>query len=127
MQEDLLLVQEGDKEWSPEKFKMVKKHFFPELSGDLWGVICYHRWYPRAGVGENHIFQKNVLRFKKMQKQNYPLSIFHASVRPEPLPGADLSTFQKVMFSLFRGLFNALEGPLLGPLGPKKNFPRLVL
>ena len=40
-EEDLLrLAQEEDKEWSPEKSKMIKKHFFPELSGDLWGVIC---------------------------------------------------------------------------------------
>ena len=52
--------------------------------------------------------------------QNYPLSIFHAAVRPESLPGADLSTFQKVMFSLFRGLLGPL-GPFLGPLGPKKT------
>ena len=48
--EDRLLVQEEDKKWSPEKLKMVKKHFFPELSGDLWGVICYHHWYLRAGL-----------------------------------------------------------------------------
>ena len=41
-EEDLLLAQEEDKEWSPEKSKMVKQNFFPELSGDLWGVICYH-------------------------------------------------------------------------------------
>ena len=32
----------------PEKLKMVEKHFFPEMFGDLWGVICYHHWYPRA-------------------------------------------------------------------------------
>ena len=108
-QEDLLLLaQEENKKWSPEKLKMVEKHFFPELSGDLWGVICYHHWYPRAGLEgrEKSYFSKKVLRLKKMQ--NYPLSIFHASVRPESLPGADLSTFQKVMFSLFRGLFWAL-------------------
>ena len=49
-EEDLLLAQEEDKEWSPEKLKMVKKHFFPELSGDLWGVTCYHHWYLRAGL-----------------------------------------------------------------------------
>ena len=49
-EEDLLLAQEEAKEWSPEKSKMVKNHFFPELSGDLWGVICYHHWYPRAGL-----------------------------------------------------------------------------
>ena len=49
-EEALLLTQEEDKEWSPKKLKMVKKHFFPELSGDLWGVICYHHWYLRAGL-----------------------------------------------------------------------------
>ena len=49
-EEDLLSAQEEDKEWSPERSKMVKKHFFPELSGDLWDVICYHHWYLRAGL-----------------------------------------------------------------------------
>ena len=49
-QEDLLLAQEEAKELPPEKLKMVKKHFFPELSGELWGVICYHHWYLRAGL-----------------------------------------------------------------------------
>ena len=44
-EEDLLPVQEEDKEWSPEKLKMVKKHFFLQLSGDLWAVICYHHWF----------------------------------------------------------------------------------
>ena len=59
--EDFLLVQEEDKAWSPEKLKMVKKHFFPELSGDLWGVICYHHWYPRAGIEG----RKKISLFKK--------------------------------------------------------------
>ena len=88
-----------------EKLKMVKKHFFPELSGDLWGVICYHHWYLRAGLEgpEKSVFSSCKMRVKMMQ--NHPLSIFHPSVRPESLPGADLSTFQKVIFSLFLGLF----------------------
>ena len=50
--------------------------------------------------------------------QNDPLSIFHVAVRPESLPGADLSTFLKVMFLLilgqkgpFRAPFWALKGP----------------
>ena len=75
--------------WRPEKLKMVKKHFFPEMFGDLWGVICYHHWYPRAGLeGQKKTdFSKKVLRSKKMQ--NYPLSIFHAAVGLESLPGAD--------------------------------------
>ena len=49
-QDDLLPAQEENKKWSPEKLKMVKKHFFPELSGDLWGVICYHHWYLRTSL-----------------------------------------------------------------------------
>ena len=44
--------------------------------------------------------------------QNNPLSIFHASVRPESLPRADLSFFSRVIFCYF--------GTYLGPLGPKK-------
>ena len=76
---------------------MVKKHTFPELSRDLWGVICNHHWYPRAGLEgrAKSYFSKKELRIEKMQ--NYPLSIFHVAVRPESLPGADLATFQKVM------------------------------
>ena len=60
LEEDLLLAQEEDKEWSPEKLKMVKKHCSPEMSGDLWGVICYHHWYLRAGLEgqKNYVFQK---------------------------------------------------------------------
>ena len=93
------------KKWRPEKLKMVKKHFFPELSGDLWGVICYHHWYPRAGLEgrEKSYFSKKKMSLKKMQ--NYPLSIFHVAVWFESLPGADLSTFEKAIFSLFSILF----------------------
>ena len=100
---DTLKVKMKVKKWWPEKLKMVKKHFFPEMFGDLWGVICYHHWYPRAGLEgrEKSYFKKR--RSKKMQ--NYPLSIVHAAVRPESLPGADLSTFWKIRFSLFSGLF----------------------
>jgi hypothetical protein len=43
--------------------------------------------------------------FKMMQKHS--LSIFHAAVRLESLPGADLSTFEKVIFSLFLVPFRA--------------------
>ena len=90
---DTCKVKMKVKKRRPEKLKMVEKHFFPEMFGDLWGVICYHHWYPRAGLEgrEKSYFSKKVLRSKKMQ--NYPLSIFHAAVRPESLPGADLSTF----------------------------------
>ena len=57
-EEGFLLVHEKDKEWSPEKLKMARKHFFPELSGDLWGVICYHHWYLRAGLEAQKKSQK---------------------------------------------------------------------
>ena len=106
----VLLAQKQDKEWSPEKLKMAKKHFFPELSGDLRGVICYHHWYLRAGLEcrEKSYFSKKLLRLKKMQ--NDPLSIFHPSVRPESSPGADSSTFQKVIWE-----FLFCWGPTLTP------------
>ena len=106
------------KKWRPEKLKMVKKHFFPELSGDLWGVICYHHWYPRAGLEgrEKSYFSKKVWRLKKMQ--NYPLSIFHVAVRPESLPGADLSTFQKVIFSKFSVYFGPFRAPFWSKITP---------
>ena len=85
----------------------------PRNVWDLWGVICYHHWYPRAGLEgrEKSYFSKKVLRLKKMQ--NHPLSIFHASVRPESLPGADLSTFQKIICSLFSGFFGSFRAQLL--------------
>ena len=88
-----LKVKMKVKKWRPEKLKVVEKHFFLEMIGDLWGVICYHHWYPSAGLEgrEKSYFSKKVLRSEKMQ--NYPLSIFHAAVWPESLPGADLSTF----------------------------------
>ena len=35
-EDDLPLAQEENKEWSPEKLKMVEKYLFPASSGDLW-------------------------------------------------------------------------------------------
>ena len=115
------------KKWRPEKLKMVKKHFFPELSGDLWGVICYHHWYPRAGLEgrEKTYFSKKKLRLKKMQ--NYPLSIFHVAVRPESLPGADLSTFQKVRFSDFSTSFGPFSAPFWSKITPQEFVSNLMI
>ena len=62
-------------------------------------------------------FWEKVFRFKIMQ--NLPLSIFHVAVWPESLPGADLSTFQKVIFSVIWGLFGALQD--------YKRLPRLAI
>ena len=66
-EEDLHLAQEQAEEWSPEKLKMLKKHFFPESSRDLWGVICYHHWYLRAGLEPiKEYLSKKLLRLKIM-------------------------------------------------------------
>ena len=63
-EKDLLLVQEEEaKEWSPDKLKMIKKHVVPELSGDLYGVICYHHWYPRAGLEGPDFLSSCKMRF----------------------------------------------------------------
>merc|ERR1711871_802896 len=66
---DTCKVKMKVKKWRPEKLRMVEKHFFPEMFGDLWGVICYHHWYPRAGLEgpEKSYVSKKVLRAKKMQ------------------------------------------------------------
>ena len=80
-----------------------QKTLFPR---NVWGPLGCHllsSLVPKSrfrGSGKI-IFFKTILRVKKMQ--NYPLSIFHAAVRPESLPGADFSTFQKVSFSLILG------------------------
>ena len=53
-----LKVKMKVKKWRPEKLKMVKKHLFPEMFEDLWGTICYHHWYLRAGLeGPEKSFQ----------------------------------------------------------------------
>ena len=52
--------------------EMVKKHFFPEMFGDLWGVICYHHLHLRAdleGRGKSD-FSKKVLRFAQGRVKN---------------------------------------------------------
>ena len=64
---DTCKVKMKVKKWRPEKLKMVEKHFFPELFGDLWGVICHHHWYPRAGLEgpEKSHFSKKSFEVKK--------------------------------------------------------------
>ena len=88
-----------------------QKHFSPEVSRDLWGVICFHHWYLRTsleGQGEK-FFPRCKMTFKMMQ--NHPLNIFHAWVRLESLAGADLSTFQKIIFSLVWPDFGHIRTP----------------
>ena len=88
--------------------KMIQKTLFPRIVRGPLGCHLLSSLVPKSrfrGSGKK-AFSSCKMRFKMMQ--NYSLSIFHAAVRPESLPGADLSTFQKVMFSLFRDPILAL-------------------
>ena len=85
--------QDEGQKVATRKVEDGQKAFFPR---NVWGPLGCHllsSLVPKSrfrGSGKSY-FSKKVLRLKKMQ--NYPLSIFHAAVRPESLPGADLSTF----------------------------------
>ena len=90
--------------------KMTQKTLFPRIVQGPLGCHLLSSLVPKSrfrGSGKK-VFPRCKMTFKMMQ--NYPLSIFHPSVRPESSPGADLSTFQKFTFSLFLNLF--------GPFGP---------
>ena len=92
--------------------KMTQKTFFPRIVGGPLGCHLLSSLVPKSRfrASTKTYFSKKVLRFKMMQ--NYPLSIFHPSVRPESLLGADLSTFQQVIFSLFSDLFGPFRTQL---------------
>ena len=58
-------IDEGQDEGQkvvPGKVEDGQKHFLPELSRDLWGVICYNYWYPRASLEAP---EKSYLSIKK--------------------------------------------------------------
>ena len=42
--------QDEGQKVATRKVEDGQKTLFPEMFGDLWGVICYHHWYPRAGL-----------------------------------------------------------------------------
>ena len=101
------------KQKTTRKVEDGRKTLFPR---NVWGPLGCHllsSLVPKSRFrgSEKIIFFKKKLRSKKMQK--YPLSIFHAAVRPETSPGADLSTFWKVIFSIFSGLFGPFRAQLL--------------
>ena len=84
--------QDEGQKVATRKVEDGEKTRFPKI---VWGPLGCHllsSLIPKNRFRESGkiIFFKKVLRSKKMQ--NYPLSIFHAAVRPESLPGADLST-----------------------------------
>ena len=100
--------QDEGQKVATRKVEDGQKTLFPR---NVWGPLGCHllsSLVPKSRFrgSEKTYFSKKVLRLKKMQ--NYPLSIFHAAVRPESLPGADLSTFQKITFSMFSAYFGAL-------------------
>ena len=96
--------QDDGQKVATRKVEDRQKTLFPK---NVWGPLGCHllsSLVPKSrfrGSGKI-IFFKKLLRLKTMQ--NYPLSIFHVAVQSESSPGADLSTFRKVIFSLFSGL-----------------------
>ena len=89
-----------------------QKTLFPRIVRGPLGCHLLSSLVPKSrfrGSGKK-FFSSCKMRFKMMQ--NYPLSIFHASVWPESSPGADLSTFQKIRFSLFSSLFGLFRAQL---------------
>ena len=83
--------QDEGQKVATRKVEDGQKTLFPR---NVWGPLgCHLLSTLVAGLEgrKKSYFSKKQLRSKKMQ--NYPLSIFHAAVRPESLPGADLSTF----------------------------------
>ena len=78
---------------SPANLKNDPKTLFPRIVRGPLGCHLLSSLVPKSrfrGSGKK-VFPKCKMTFKMMQ--NYSLSIFHAAVRPESLPGADLSTF----------------------------------
>ena len=80
-----------------------QKTRFPKIVRGPLGCHLLSSVVPKSRFrgSRKKVFPKCKMTFKMMQ--NYPLSIFHAAVRPESLPGADLSTFKKVRFLLILG------------------------
>ena len=73
------------------KVEAGQKTFLPEMLGELWGVLCYHQWYRRAGLeGQILVFE---ISFDGKMMQHVSRSIFHPSVWLESSPGADLLTY----------------------------------
>ena len=102
------------KKWRPEKLKMVNKHCPPELSGELWGVICYYHWYLRAGLEGReklYFFQKS---FEVKKDAELSPEYFPCGGSAWILTWSWFLNFSKVRFSLFRGLF--------GPFRAQKGF-----
>ena len=110
--------QDEGQKVATRKVEDGQKTLFPRIVQGPLGCHLLSSLVPKSrfrGSGKK-FFSSCKMRFKMMQ--NYPLSIFHASVRPESLPGADFSTFQKIIFSLFSSLF----GPFRARYFLKKGF-----
>ena len=113
-----LKVKMKFKKWRPEKLKMVKKHFFPELSGDLWGVICYHHWYPRAGLaGPENSFFKFQDEFENDAKITpWVFSMHRFGLNPH----------LELIYQLFKKSYFRYFWAFSGPLGPDILFIYLI-
>ena len=82
--------QDEGQKVATRKVEDGQKTLFPRIVRGPLGCHLLSSLVPKSRFRESAkiTFFKKVLRLKKMQ--NYPLSIFHAAVRPESLPGADL-------------------------------------
>ena len=94
--------------------KIIPKTVFPRIVRGPLGCHLLSSVVPKSrfrGSGKK-VCPRCKMTLKMMQ--NSPLSIFHAAVRLESLPGADLSTFQKSDSRYFGAYF----GPFRSQLGP---------
>ena len=93
-----------------KSWRWSKKHFFPKMFGDLWGVICYHHWYPRAGLEgrEKSYFSKKVSRSKKCRITPWVFSMRRFGLNP----------YLELIYQLFEKSDFRYFRDFLGPLGP---------
>ena len=99
--------------------KWSKKHFFPELSGDLWGVICYHHWYPRAGLEgpEKKFFRDARWRLKWCKITPWVFSMRRFGLNP----------YLELIYQLFKKSYFPYFGAYLEPFRTTKGSRDLPL
>ena len=101
-----LIHIEGQDEGQKEATREVEdgqKTLFPRIVRGPLGCHLLSSLVPKSrfrGSGKIIFFQRS---FEVKKDVELPPEYFHVAVWPESLPGADLSTFQKVTFSLIWG------------------------
>ena len=83
------------------------------MSGDLWGVVCYHHWYLRAGLeAQRRYFPIKVFNLKVMQ--NYPRVFSTHRIGLNPHLELICQLFKKLDFPLFWAYLGTPLGPFFG-------------